>query len=58
MLEEKFKAYLNIQEVGCYNMFDPRARELAQEMSGIEISRKDWSYIMANYEQLKDKYDV
>jgi hypothetical protein len=30
-MKEKFIAYLQVQEIGAYNMFDPRAKDLAQE---------------------------
>jgi len=56
-MKEKFEAYLQVQEIGAYNMLDPRARELAQELSGIEIDRADWIYIIKNYSELKEQYN-
>ena len=57
MKPSKFEAYLQVQEIGAYNMLDPRARELAQELSGIEIDRADWIYIIKNYSELKEQYN-
>ena len=51
---EKFQAYVAVQESGYYNMLDPRARELAVEMSDIDISRADWVYMIQNYKLLKE----
>ena len=55
--EEKFQAYLAVQESGYYNMFDPRARKLAEEMNDIEISKSDWVYMIKNYKELIKKYN-
>ena len=57
MKPSKFEAYLQVQEIGAYNMLDPRARALAQELSGIEIDRADWIYIIKNYSELKERYN-
>lgn len=51
---EKFQAYVAVQMTGYYNMFDPRARELAEEMSDLEISKSDWVFIIKNYQYLKE----
>lgn len=51
---EKFQAYLAVQESGYYNMLDPRAKALAEEMNDIEISKSDWFYMMKNYKSLKE----
>jgi len=51
---EKFQAYVAVQQTGYFNMFDPRARELAEEMSDMNISKSDWVYIMKNYKSLKE----
>jgi hypothetical protein len=51
---EKFQAYLAVQESGYYNMLDPRARSLAEEMSDVEISKSDWVYMIKNYKSLKE----
>lgn len=55
-MREKFEAYLAVQEMGAYNMLDPRARELAQEFCDETITRGDWINIIQNYQQLKEKY--
>ena len=56
-MKVKFEAYLRVQEIGAYNMFDPRARDLAQELCEEEISKGDWVYIIKNYSELKEQYD-
>jgi hypothetical protein len=55
-MEEKFKAYELVRELGAYNMFSPKARELAQEFCELEIEREDWIYIIKNYEELREKF--
>jgi len=55
-MREKFIAYLQVQEIGAYNMFDPRAKELAQEFCEEEITLKDWVEMMREYSSLYDKY--
>lgn len=55
-MNNKFEAYLQVQEIGAYNMFDPRARDLAQEFCEDYISREDWIFIINNYKQLKEEY--
>jgi hypothetical protein len=55
-MKDKFIAYLQVQEMGAYNMFDPRARVLAQEFCEEEISLKDWVAMMREYSSLYDKY--
>lgn len=55
-MNKKFEAYLRVQEIGAYNMFDPRARDLAQELCEEEISKSDWTYMIKNYKQLKEEY--
>lgn len=55
-MNKKFEAYLRVQEIGAYNMFDPRARDLAQELCEEEISKADWTYMIKNYKQLKEEY--
>jgi hypothetical protein len=54
-MKAKFEAYLSVQEIGAYNMFDPRARDLAQEFCEEEISKGDWIYMIKNYEELKEE---
>ena len=56
-MKAKFEAYLRVQEIGAYNMLDPRARDLAQELCEEEISKGDWVYIIKNYSELKEQYD-
>ena len=46
---EQFESYVEIQEMGAYNMFDPRARELT------DMTKAEWVYIMKNYSELKDR---
>mgnify|MGYP000215185293 CR=1 len=55
-MKEKFIAYLQVQEIGAYNMFDPRAKDLAQEFCEEEITTKDWVEMMRGYSSLYDKY--
>lgn len=55
-MKDKFIAYLQVQEIGAYNMFDPRARALAQEFCEEEISLKDWGVMMREYSSLYDEY--
>jgi len=55
-MKEKFEAYLQVQEIGAYNMFDPRARDLAQEFCEEEISKADWVHMIKNYSELKEQY--
>ena len=54
-MKAKFEAYLNVQEIGAYNMFDPRARDLAQEFCEEEISKADWIHMIKNYATLKEE---
>ena len=56
-MKAKFEAYLNVQEIGAYNMFDPRARDLAQEFCEEEISKADWIHMIKNYSELKEQHD-
>ena len=55
-MKDKFIAYLQVQEIGAYNMFDPRAKDLAQEFCEEEITLKDWVIMMREYSYLYDKY--
>ena len=50
---EKFGAYIAVQESGYYNMFDPRARALANEMNDLDISKAEWVDMMKNYQSYK-----
>lgn len=53
-MKEIFLAYEAVREAGYYNMFDPRARELAEEMNDMTISRQQWADCMKNY----NKYQI
>jgi hypothetical protein len=50
-------AYRAVQDSGFYNMLDPRARALANEMNDLEITKQQWSFIMTNYSKLKKTYE-
>jgi hypothetical protein len=50
---EKFGAYLAVQESGYYNMLDPRARALANEMNDLSITKSEWVDMIKNYESYK-----
>ena len=41
--KEQFKEYLDVQEDGLYNMFDPKARKLTS------LSKAQWVNIITNY---------
>lgn len=55
--KEMWFAYRGVQDAGYYNMFDPRARELANEMNDLEMTRQQWVFIMTNYNKLKEAYE-
>ena len=48
--KKQFKEYLDVQESGLYNMFDPRARELTS------LSKAQWINIITNYSVYHDKW--
>lgn len=54
--QDMWFAYLAVQESGVYNMFDPRSRELANEMNDLSITRSEWIFMMSNYSELKNIY--
>ena len=54
--KEQWDAYVGVQESGHYNMFDPRARALANELNDCVLTKEDWKVIISNYEALQDKY--
>jgi hypothetical protein len=56
MNEEKFLAFYAVQQSVAYNMYDPRARILANEMNDLQITKSEWVEIMKNYTTLKSKY--
>lgn len=47
---EDFIKYVEVQKSGLYNMFDPRARKLAN------LSRSKWVEIMSQYDRYNNKY--
>ena len=53
----EFEAYEEVRLGGEYNMFDPRARDLAQEFCEEEISRGDWVHMIKNYSELKEQHN-
>lgn len=55
-MREKFIAYLQVQQIGKYNMFDSLARQCVEELCGLEVSLKDYVYMMRNYTELYNKY--
>tara|TARA_R110002020_G_scaffold12396_1_gene45417 strand:+ start:133 stop:303 length:171 start_codon:yes stop_codon:yes gene_type:complete len=48
--KEQFEEYLDIQESGLYNMFDPKARDLTS------LSKSQWVNIITNYSIYHDKW--
>lgn len=48
--KEDFMAYEGIRESGMYNMFDPRARDMAG------LDRKVWATIIHHYDELCELY--
>ena len=48
--QEKFERYLTIQQNGGYNMLDPMAIALT------DLSRREWRYILSNYQKLSQKF--
>lgn len=44
--KEQFDEYKQVQDIGAYNMLDPRARELT------DLSKQEWIYIIKNYKEL------
>lgn len=57
----KFESYRSVQRSGEFNMFDPRARELANELRLSDnegsISKDEWVYIIKNYAKLEAEYE-
>tara|TARA_B110000503_G_C7157359_1_gene417921 strand:- start:917 stop:1918 length:1002 start_codon:yes stop_codon:yes gene_type:complete len=52
----QFDAYVSVQTSGHYNMFDPQARQLANNMNDCSISKSEWVSIMTNYNALEEQY--
>ena len=48
--KEQFNEYKEVQEMGAYNMFDPKAREVAG------LSKDKWFEIIRQYNQLYNKH--
>jgi hypothetical protein len=55
--KEMWFAYRGVQDAGYYNMLDPRALALANEMNDLEMTRQQWSFIQTNYSKLKETYE-
>jgi ABC-type transporter MlaC component len=49
---EEFMEYLDVQEMGAYNMLDPRAREMTT------LDKEQWMHIIENYAYLKELYEI
>ena len=49
--KEEFAEYVDVQESGMFNMFDPRAREMTT------LSKNKWIEIIKNYDELENKYE-
>jgi len=57
--QEKFGAYVTVQESGKTNMFATNAvTELADEMCDVELTREDCLEIMKDYSELKEKFNA
>jgi len=54
----QFSAYVSVQTSGHFNMIDPRARALANEISDCSLSKEDWLAIMENYNDLTEQYKL
>ena len=50
--KKEFMEYVNVQNSGDFNMFDPRARE---ETS---LSKPQWLNIMSNYSLYSSKWNI
>ena len=48
--KKQFKEYLDVQEVGLYNMFDPKAMKMTS------LNKKQWLNIITNYSVYHDKW--
>ena len=55
-MKEKFIAYLQVQETGAYNMFDPAAHFAVEVLCGDTVSLEDYVYMMRNYTELYNHY--
>jgi len=50
-------AYRAVQDSGFYNMNDPRALALANEMNDLNMTRQQWVFMQTNYSKLKETYE-
>jgi len=55
-MREKFIAYLQVQQEGNYNMFDPLAHFAVEVLCGDTVSLEDYVYMMRNYTELYNHY--
>lgn len=55
-MREKFIAYLQVQQMGEVNMFDPVAHFMVEEFCGLKVSLEDYVYMMRNYTELYKLY--
>lgn len=55
--KEQFKAYLRVRDSGSTNMFDVKnVIELAEESTGVRLTKDDCIEIMKNFGNLEEKY--
>jgi len=55
--KEVWFAFRAVQDAGYYNMFDPRARALANEVNDMNITKEQWTFVITNYDKLKETYE-
>ena len=55
--KEMWFAYRAVQDAGYYNMLDPRALALANEMNDLDMTRQQWGFIQTNFKELKKTYE-
>lgn len=55
-MKDVFLAFEGVRKSGYYNMFDPRARQFAEEVNDMTISREDWAECMKKYSEYKSKW--
>lgn len=56
---EQFEAYLDVRDGGETNMWNAkRVIELAQEYSGVELTRQEVTTIIDNFEELQGKFGI
>lgn len=55
--KKQWDAYVTVRDSGLTNMWDVReARRLALEMTGVELSKDEYTTILRNYAILKDMF--